>query len=359
MKFYTLLFLTTVMIMLSTIVKADENGPSDPRVIPVTTREPEEKKIYPIAIIGSGAAGTMAVERAVLNNNEVLLFAGAKQEQRRSRGTWVRKVHNVPGLAKYTRTVLELRNEVLEKLARCPLNYNLYVIKDSIYFIKKEADFFKLTDGSGREYYAKYVVLATGMMDEQPHIQGNIRPILKYANGQTIVYCALCDGHRSFKKKTVVIGYSEAAAKTALLLSEKYQPTSMTILTNGNAHEFSSELLQRLRDKQIRVLEAPIQSVYGDEALKQLSGFELITGNRVEAEIGFISLGVRPNHQLALQLGAQLDPLGLVITDAKGESSVPNLFVIGDLQANSMKQIYTAWQHAVESLQVINQRLRD
>jgi thioredoxin reductase (NADPH) len=359
MKFFTLLFLTKVIMMFATDLKADDSERSDPRVIPITTRAPEEKKIYPIAIIGAGAAGTMAVERAVLNNNEVLLFTGAKKEQRRSRGTWVRKIHNVPGLDKYTRTVLELRNEVLEKLARCPLNYNLYVIKDSIYFIKKEADFFRLTDSSGHEYYAKYVVLATGMMDEQPHIQGSIRPILKYANGQTIVYCALCDGHRSFKKKTVVIGYSEAAAKTALLLAKKYQPSTITILTNGHAHQFTPDLLQQLRDKQISLLEVPIQAVYGDEAIKQLSGFELTTGIRVDAEIGFISLGIRPNNQLALQLKAQMDASGLVITDVKGESSVPNLFVIGDLQANSMKQIYTAWQHAVESLQLINQRMRD
>lgn len=422
MKNYALSFLVATMVFYPTMIfypgiGAEEvGGLSSPKVIPVTTQQPEEKKVYPIAIIGAGAAGTMAVKRAVLNNNEVLLFAGAELERRRSRGNWVRKVDNVPGLGKYERTLLELRNEVLVELVQSPLSHNLYVIEDSIFSIekvsvpgglglseqrledaggaqgseinsqmalnelfcaadaplnpsmkgldtreqllKKDVDFFKLMDGSGRTYYASYVVMATGIMDEQPHIQGSIRPILKYANGQTVAYCSLCDGHRSFGKKSVVIGHSESAASIALLLSEKYRLASLAILTNGHAHEFTPELSKRIKENDIRILEAPIQEVLGNRELKQLSGFKLENGDVVEAEMGFVALGIRPNNQLALQLGAQVDAMGLVITDSNGESSVPNLFVVGDLRANSMKQIYTAWQHAVDALQLINRRIR-
>lgn len=248
--------------------------------------------------------------------------------------------------------------EVLEELTQCPLSHNLYVIEDSIFSIEKEADFFRLTDGSGRVYEAKYVVMATGIMDEQPHIQGSIRPILTYANGQTVAYCSICDGHRSFGKKTVMIGYSKSAAEIALLLLEKYQLTSMSILTNGHPHEFNPELLKQIQDKNISIREAPIQEVLGNVEQRQLTGFKLENGEIVESEIGFVTLGIRPNNQLALQLGAEVDDRGLVITDQNGESSVPNLFVAGDLRANSMKQIYTAWQHAVESIQLINCRLR-
>lgn len=321
----------------------------DPRVIPVVTETPVEHKTYPIAVIGAGASGTMAANRAVLNNNEVLLFAGANQERRRSRGNWVRKVDNVPGLAKYQRTVLELRNEVLSDLNAHPLGHNLFLIEDSVVAIEKQEQGFKLTDGTGRTFFAKYVVLATGIMDEQPNIQGSIRPILNYANGQTALYCAICDGHRCHGKKVVVIGHSEQAAKTALLLSEKYQVTSMTILTNGKAPEFKEN---------IAVLSAPIVEVLGNQEQKQLTGFRLEDGTTIEADSCFIALGVRPNNHLAMQLGAEVDGPGYVAADAHGETSVPGLFVIGDLKSGSMKQIYTAWQDAVESLQTINHRLR-
>ncbi len=357
MKKNKLLFLAVLLLLSQPIVASEQDKILDPTIIPVKTQQPKEKKIYPIVIIGAGAAGTMAVKRAVLNNYEVLLFTGAKQEQRRSRGNWVKTVDNIPGLTEYKRTVLELRNEVLTRLFHSSLGYNLYVIEESVIKIEKKEDFFELTDGFGRTYYGKYVVLATGIMDEQPLIQGSIRPILKYANGQTVVYCVLCDGHRSFGKKTVVIGHLESAGDTAFYLAEKYQLASTTVLTNGQPHQFTSGLLKQLEEKQIKIFEAPIQEVLGNREEKRLTGFKLETGDVVEAEIGFVALGIRPNNQLALQLGAQVSEYGLVLTDANGETSVAGLFVIGDLRANSMKQIYTAWNHAVEVIQSIDERM--
>ncbi len=351
--------LTAAIVSFQGIAASEKSGHPDPTVNPVTTKQPEDNKVYPIAIIGAGAAGTMAVKRAVLNNNETLLFLGAKQERRRSRGNWVRKVDNMPGFSRYSRTVLELRNEALEELVQGPFSHNLFVIEDSISSIEREGGFFHLQDASGRTYYAKHVILATGIMDEQPSIQGSIRPILKYANGQTVAYCVLCDGHRSFRKQMAVIGHSGAAASNALLLAEKYPLQKMVILTNGRSPEFSPELLNRLEEKNISVFTSPIQEVLGNKEQKLLTGFKLENGSTVEADMAFVSLGVRPNNQLALQLGAKVDESGLVIADPSGETSVPNLFVIGDLRANSMKQIFTAWQHAVDTVQLINRRLRE
>lgn len=352
MKSY-LLFLILGLTMIMSVAAIDHT------IIPVKTKQPIDEKVYPIAIIGAGAAGTMAVKRAVLNNNEVLLFTGVKQEQRRSRGYWVRKVDNIPGFAKYERTILELRNETLVELSEHQLSHQLYVIEQSVQALEKHMDYFKITDGEGRAYYAKYVLLATGIMDEQPQVQGAIRPILRFANGQTILYCSICDGHRSFEKNTVVIGHSESAASIAMLLNEKYQPAKVTLLTNGQPHQFDSDLLKKLKDHHVDILESPIQEVLGNKEARQLTGFKLETGVEINAEIAFVALGIRPNNQLALQMEAQVDSNGLVITDINGESSIPNLFVIGDLRANSMKQIYTGWQHAVDSLQVINRRLRE
>lgn len=330
----------------------------DVRVIPITTAVPSEQKVYPIVIIGAGAAGTMAVKRALLNNNEVLLFPGAKQERRRSRGNWVRKVDNIPGLERYERTILELRNETLTDIMQGPFSSNLFLVDDSVATIEKTGEIFKLTDGAGRIYYGQYVLLATGIMDEQPVIQGSIRPILDFSNGQTVAYCLLCDGHRSVGKKSVVIGYSEETAAGALVLAEKYHPPYLAIVTNGKTPEFSQETLEKLKLHGVAIFTSPILDVLGDRSNKQLEGFKLESGEIVQAEMGFVMLGIRPNNQLALQLGADIDKRGLVLTDSNGESSIPNLFIAGDLRANSMKQIYTAWQNAVESLQTINARIR-
>lgn len=357
-KFRITLLMVIALISITSCLYCEEDKLVSPKVIPVTTVQAEENRIYPIAIVGAGAAGTMAAKRATLNNNQVLLFTGAKQERRRSRGNWVRKVDNIPGLEKYKRTVLELRNEALTNIVNGPMNHNLFIIEDSIITIEKEDGIFKLIDISGRIYLAKYVIMATGMMDGQPHIQDSIRPILPYANGQTVAYCLLCDGHRSFQKNTVVIGYGEDAAIAASLITDRYHPLNVTILTNGNKPQFYQETFTLLKDRQISVVEEPIYEVLGNQELKQLKGFRLQSGEVINADMGFVFLGIRPNNELVLQLGANVDSRGLVVTDEKGESSIPNLFIAGDLRSNSMKQIYTAWQHAVDVTQTINRRIR-
>lgn len=323
----------------------------------MSTLSASSTKVYPIAIIGAGAGGTMAVKRAVLNNREVLLFTGHKKEMKRSRGYWVRKVENVPGLDKYTRTLVQLKKEVLEELQHGPLKRNLTVVNDSVLSITKQGALFSLVDKTGKSYLARYVIVATGMMDEQPHIQGSIRHILPYANKQTVAYCVLCDGHKSHKKDTVVIGYSEDAAKACLVLEDRYKPTKLTLLTNGKKASFSPETRGQLLAKKIQIDETPIKKILG-KSKGILSGFELESSKKVQAEIGFVMLGVRPNNRLALDLGAAVDEKGLVITDVNGESTVPNLFVIGDLRSGSIKQIYTAWQHAIDALQLIDLRIR-
>jgi thioredoxin reductase (NADPH) len=328
---------------------------TDHKIIPITTPQPREDVVHEIVIIGAGAAGTMATKRAVLNNNEVLLFAGAKQERRRSRGNWVRKVDNIPGLEKYERTVLQLRNEALLDLLNSSLASNLYLVEDSVVSITKEHDYFKLTDSAGRSYLGRFVVLATGIMDEQPHIQGSIRPILPYANGQTVAYCLLCDGHRCQNKKTVVIGYGNEAANAAMLLSDRYQPQGVTLLTNGAKPRWNPELAIKLEGKQIKVIEDPIAELMGNDL--KLEGILFESGKKLEAQMGFVLLGIRPNNALALQLGAEVDARGLVCSDEKGETSIPGLFVAGDLRANSSKQIYTAWQQAVDVIQTISRRI--
>lgn len=331
---------------------------SEKSKLPIQTDKPDTTKIYPVAVIGAGAAGTMATLRSVLNHHEVLLFTGAEHERRTSRGNWVRTVDNIPGLSKYTRALLELRNETLLGLYEGPFQQGLYVIEDSIFALKKEDDHFILTDGAGNTYQVRYVILATGIMDEQPSIQGSIRPILKYANGQTAAYCLTCDGHRSLGKKTVVIGYDDDAASNAITLSEKYEHHDLVLLTNGNEPKISGALLEKLQKRNIRLETEAIINVLGDKEKKQLTGFTLSDGREIEASMAFVALGIRPNNQLAIQAGAALDARGLVLADAQGETNIPNLFVCGDLRANSMKQIYTAWQQAVESVQTINKRIR-
>ena len=78
----------------------------------------------------------------------------------------------------------------------------------------------------------------------------------------------------------------------------------------------------------------------------------------VPFQIGFATLGTIIYNELAVSLGAEIDDRGYVITDSHGETAMAGLFAAGDLRANKKKQIYTAWDIAVDSVDRVDSYIR-
>jgi len=69
-------------------------------------------------------------------------------------------------------------------------------------------------------------------------------------------------------------------------------------------------------------------------------------------------MGTIVYNQLAKDLGAAIDERGYVLTDEAGETKVPGLFAAGDVRANKKKQIYTAWDMVVDSVDKADSYIR-
>jgi thioredoxin reductase (NADPH) len=166
-----------------------------------------------------------------------------------------------------------------------------------------------------------------------------------------------CDGHHVLNKNIAIFGHDTSAAWVGIILFERYQCPEITILTNGEAVAFNEEVLGLMKKYNIKVVTEEITSIIGEPKNKILSGF--VCGEKtVNVEFAFISLGMIVYNELAKKLNANLDQRGFVLTDAKGKTSVEGLYVAGDLRANAKKQIYTAWDQAVDSADEINLLIR-
>jgi thioredoxin reductase (NADPH) len=315
-------------------------------------------KIYDVAVIGGGSAGTMAALRTVLNNDECLFFPGSPKDKKKSRAFWVTKVENMPAHLNYKKGIEEPNRESLDWILTTPFAEKLHWKKNhGITQIKKENNLFELTDDKGNTYFAHFVILCTGVMDVQPKIKNSIEPIFPYANVQLADYCLRCDGHHVINKKLSIIGHTSSAAWVAIMLFERYHNESVTIFLNGENELFDEETKALIKRYNIQVIAGAIEDIQGLPKEKKLKAF-VVNQKIIETEICFIALGMIVYNDLAKMLGTELDQRGFVITDQKGKSSVDGLYVAGDLRANTKKQIYTAWDTAVDSADDINILIR-
>ncbi len=317
------------------------------------------KKVFEIAVIGGGSAGTMSMLRAVLNNNETLFFKGNAKNQKKSRAKWVRKVENIPGHFDFEKGIENPNEQTLEWIKNSPLKHKLHLKENSsVIKLEKENNVFTITTDTEEIFYASFVILCTGIMDVQPVIGGSIRPILPYANRQMANYCLRCDGHHVIDKDVSVIGHNDSAAWVAIMLHERYAPQSISVISHDQQFNLSSEVETLLKKYNIKKYQSEIVEIIGQPKEFKMDGFKLLEDIFIASQICFISLGIIAHNELALQLGAHVDSRGLVVTNAQGETNISGLYVAGDLRANAKKQIYTAWDHSVESADAINAILR-
>ncbi|EQC48265.1 pyridine nucleotide-disulfide oxidoreductase [Bacteriovorax sp. BSW11_IV] len=318
------------------------------------------EKIYPVAVIGGGSAGTMAVLRTVLNNDETLFFPGSPKDKKKSRAFWVAKVDNMPGHQKYRKGIEEPNKESLDWLAKSEFSSIFHWHKNrGIKKIEKRIDnIFVLTDNQDFVYLAQYVILCTGVMDVQPHIQGSMDPVFPYANAQSIDYCLRCDGHHTLGKNTAIIGNGDGAAWVAIMLKERYNNPSMAVISHNNEGSFSDDVKALMTKYDIKYLDDEILEINGDRKSGTFSSFTLKNHGDYKCEFAFVSMGMIVYNELALSLNAEVDKRGFITTNPQGMSSVENFYAAGDIRAGFKKQIYTAWDMAVDSADDINRKLR-
>lgn len=316
-------------------------------------------KIYDVAVVGGGSAGVMATIRTVLNNDECILFPGTPIDKKRSRAFWVTGVENMPAHLNFKKGIEEPNKISLDWLATSPFASKFHWQKNrGIKEISKDQNgLFILVDNQDQKFLARFVILCTGVMDVQPEINGSIEPVFPYANMQLIDYCLRCDGHHVLDKKIAIFGHTTSAAWVGIMLYERYKCPSVTILTNGEEPLFDQESIDLMKRYNFKIDKSKVEKIIGDPKIKKMEAIQT-TEQLIETDYAFVALGMIVYNELALMLKADVDQRGFVLTDSKGKTSTEGLYVAGDLRANIKKQIYTAWDTAVDSADEINMLIR-
>lgn len=202
-----------------------------------------------------------------------------------------------------------------------------------------QGDFETVTD-SGVVYRSPVVILTAGGTPVKLGVPGEA----EYA-GKGVSYCAICDG-AFFKGHTIaVVGGGDAAAEESDFLT-RYADKVYLI---HRRHELrASKIIQR------RVFENPKIEIIWDTVVEIIEGDahglvdnlvlrNVVTNERRDLAVTgvFVFVGFQPNTAI-IDGHVAHDAAGYLVTDVNMQSSIPGLYVAGDVRSQLTRQVTTA-----------------
>jgi thioredoxin reductase len=188
-----------------------------------------------------------------------------------------------------------------------------------------------------RDVHARAVVVATGVVDEVPKIDG-IEPLF----GKSIHVCPYCDGWENREGPIAVYGRADKGAGFALLLR---QWTHDLVLCSNGPADLSDEQSRLLEDRGISVIETPIRKLSASDD-GCLEAIHFTDGHKLQRRALFFNTGQHPRSPLLEKLGCAYADNGGVACDSEGRTSVKNVYVAGDVSRDVQLAIIAAAEGA-------------
>jgi thioredoxin reductase (NADPH) len=276
-------------------------------------------------VIGAGPAGlTAATYFARFHRRFVVVDAG------HSRARGIPTSHNCPGFplgVRGTTLLARLREQAEE--------HGVVVTHGRIEALARDRGgdascLFVARDAAGGEWRAATVILATGIVDRLPDVEGGPDALADAIDAGTLRLCAICDAYEAQDSRIAVLAPGEEARTHAAFLRT----------FSRNVDAIDSEVPYRLDC--------------------DADGCRIETdadGNGPRAyDTLYPVLGGDAQSQLARLLGAAVDDEDALRTDAHQQTSVDGLYAIGDV-VSALNHIAVAVGHAAIAATAVHNRL--
>jgi thioredoxin reductase len=192
-------------------------------------------------------------------------------------------------------------------------------VSDTAISASKAADGFTLATSGGQRFAARRLLLATGVIDELPEVEG-----LAQRWGKSVFHCPYCHGYELEQGPIGVLATSEMSLHHALMLPD-WGPT--TFFTHG-VFEPTPEQRASLERRGVTIVSERVERIEGERA-----DVVLANGRVVAVDGLFVLPRTRVASPLAASLGCAFEdgPMGAFIqSDMTRETSVPGVFACGD-----------------------------
>ncbi len=205
--------------------------------------------------------------------------------------------------------------------------------------VKKSGKGFEVTSNENKKYSCKAIVVALGTQRRKLEVPNEDKFL-----GKGVSYCASCDAP-FFRDKTVaVVGGSDAAGTTALMLTEHAKKVYIIY----RKEELRAEPITKKRIDQNRKIEiiykACVRELKGSKMLESVILDKEGKASELKLDGLFIEIGSVPSTVILKELGVEVTEEGYIKVKEDMSTSAPGVFAAGDITtaSNGFRQIITA-----------------
>jgi thioredoxin reductase len=287
--------------------------------------------VWDVLIVGGGPAGLSAALVLGRARRRVLVV-----DDGRPRNWASRAVHGF--LSRDGTPPAELRRIAREQLARYP---DVELREGRVIDGVRRDGLFELTLGGGAQVRGRRVVIATGVQDELPAVEG-----LRELYGTSVFHCPHCDGWEVRDRSLAAYGRDDAHGP-GLALELRAWSDDVVFCADGS-REIGAAWRQRLARNGIRIVDTPLRALAARDG--RLAALVFTDGETLARDALFFSVGRHQPSDLARRLGCEVfAPEGCRV-DPRGRSDVPGVYIIGDASRDVLQVSVAAGEGATAAI---------
>lgn len=289
------------------------------------------KDIHELVVIGAGPAALAAAIYTTREEIDTTLYEKGIVGGLAATTDWI---DNYPGYMKGIEG-LRLADELRGQAERFGTKIEFGEIKS----LKRDGEVIGLMVDDN-EVRSRAVLIATGSNYRKLGVPGEEE---YYARG--VHYCATCDGAFYAGKRLIVVGGGNSGVQEAMFLTRFATHIDLLVRSELKASEVLQRKLETMSDKitvhnnvTVEEIVAEHEKVIGARVKPKQTGEE----RTIDADGVFVFIGLLPNTAFLAGSGVELDEVGLVKSDENLQTSVPGVFVAGDVRSHATMQIASA-----------------
>ncbi len=290
---------------------------------------PEAATIYDVLIIGSGPAGYTAAIYAARANLRTLVLQG---EQLGGQLMITSEVENYPGFEDGV-----LGPELMDKFEKQARRFGAEMVPQDVTKVDFSAQPFTVWTYN-KQYQGDSVIIATGASAKWLGLPNEER-----LQGRGVSGCATCDGFFFREKTLAVVGGGDTAMEEALFLTR--YASHVHLLHRRDSFRASKIMQQRVQNNPKITIHynTAVEDVLGENAVEGVALRDTQTGatSILPVQGFFVAIGHQPNTELFKGI-LEMDAVGYLKADAHTMTTIPGVFLAGDVADARYRQAVTA-----------------